>query len=166
MRLQSRISCVSQAIGLSAFLWVYSTFIAFRVWKDHSLLLIEYVAATAIDGSAERALERKNKTSLPLPVSLVIIFPCAQLMMPVQVLLLEISPYKGKLTPMRIKGLIWPSDAAIFFVYGKSMDYGLCSFPGCSAHVKCLVVRVAICDHPTRWVSNLIVFPSGKTHFI
>jgi len=37
---------------------------------DHSLLLIEYVAATAIGGSAERALERKDKTSLPMPVSL------------------------------------------------------------------------------------------------
>jgi len=73
---------------------------------DYSLLLIEYVAATAIDGSAERALERKDKTSLPLPVSLVMISLCAQLIIPVQVLLLEISPYKGKLIPMRIKGLV------------------------------------------------------------
>ncbi|KAF9443865.1 DUF300-domain-containing protein [Macrolepiota fuliginosa MF-IS2] len=32
-----------------------------------SLLLIEYVAATAIDKSAERALERKDKRPLPLP---------------------------------------------------------------------------------------------------
>ncbi|KAF5349938.1 hypothetical protein D9756_009284 [Leucocoprinus leucothites] len=43
--------CALQAIGLSAFL----------------LLLIEYVAATAIGKSAERALERKDKTPLPLP---------------------------------------------------------------------------------------------------
>lgn len=47
----SLIETVYEAIGLSAFL----------------LLLIEYVAATAIGGSAERALERKDKAPLPIP---------------------------------------------------------------------------------------------------
>jgi hypothetical protein len=34
----------------------------------YSLLLIEFVAATAVGNSAERALERKDKRPLPIPV--------------------------------------------------------------------------------------------------
>lgn len=37
----------------------------------YSLLLIEYVAATAAGNSAERALERKDKRPLPIPVELI-----------------------------------------------------------------------------------------------
>ncbi|XP_006456404.1 hypothetical protein AGABI2DRAFT_228341 [Agaricus bisporus var. bisporus H97] len=47
----SFIQSVYEAIGLSAFL----------------LLLISYVAATAAGGSAEKALERKDKRPLPIP---------------------------------------------------------------------------------------------------
>lgn len=62
-----------------------------------SLLLIEYVAATASGHSAENAIQRKDKRKLPLPVC-PIAFSLLMFDTPDAiplVLLLEISTYKG-----------------------------------------------------------------------
>ena len=42
-----------------------------------SLLLIEYVASTASNNDVDNAIQRKDKTALPIPVSYTMMhFPC------------------------------------------------------------------------------------------
>jgi hypothetical protein len=65
-----------------------------------SLLLIEYVAATAVGHSAENAIQRKDKRNLPIPVRIVFYLRFSLKLMRhfrLLVLLLEISPNKSML---------------------------------------------------------------------
>ncbi|THH10913.1 hypothetical protein EW145_g981 [Phellinidium pouzarii] len=52
------IEVVYEAVTISAFMWV-----------SIPLLIIEYVASTAVNHSATKALERKDKRNLPIPVA-------------------------------------------------------------------------------------------------
>lgn len=63
----------AKAITISAFMWVRfdgSKLKVVKCWFANRLLLIEYVADTATEHDATKALQRKDKRSLPIPVRL------------------------------------------------------------------------------------------------
>lgn len=115
------------------------------------------MAATAIGGSAERALERKDKAPLPIPVSLGLHCLSLHLTFPTPVLLLEISSHQGEfiLIPKnRLCHILFFRSSPISCTQSK---YGAVLFFFCHAQFRrvvvwILVVRVTICDYSTRWV--------------
>lgn len=91
-----------------------------------SLLLIEYVAATALNHDAENAIARKDKRPLPLPVSLVLCNSCSDSWM--LVLLLAIPANEGNKTI-----LICTSDELTFWVGLLHVYYQM----GCTSVCYC-----------------------------
>ena len=50
--------------------FTFSSSISLTHKFENRMLIIEYVAATATDHDAQKALERKDKRPLPIPVSI------------------------------------------------------------------------------------------------
>lgn len=61
----------------------------------HSLLLIEFVASTATGNDVKNAIARKDKSSLPLPVSATVLSERCNGLMRSAVLYVEISADEG-----------------------------------------------------------------------
>jgi hypothetical protein len=130
----------------------------------HSLLLIEFVAATAMGHNAENAIARKDKRSLPIPVGEPLVTCCpksADTLL--QFCCWRYRPTKVVIAPPPAFQIASPTFIALLYVYRQSE----CSETSLTYNpTHQLVACSSICHRPPTYVFPVILITICQIHFL